>query len=104
MSESVYRVTEVIGVSAESWEAAARNAVETAAAPSVTCASPRRPDSTSRSRTARCRATAFASTSRSSTTPATDRGPRQVPGETRPFAIPRSCDEVMPFADEDTKA
>ena len=30
MSESVYRVTEVIGVSAESWEAAARNAVETA--------------------------------------------------------------------------
>ena len=31
MSDSVYRVTEVIGVSAESWEAAARNAVETAA-------------------------------------------------------------------------
>jgi dodecin len=31
MSESVYRVTEVIGVSAESWEAAARTAVETAA-------------------------------------------------------------------------
>ena len=31
MSESVYRVTEVIGVSGESWEAAARNAVETAA-------------------------------------------------------------------------
>ena len=31
MSESVYRVTEVIGVSDESWEAAARNAVETAA-------------------------------------------------------------------------
>jgi flavin-binding protein dodecin len=31
MSESVYRVTEVIGTSAESWEAAARNAVETAA-------------------------------------------------------------------------
>jgi flavin-binding protein dodecin len=30
MSESVYRVTEVIGVSSESWEAAARNAVETA--------------------------------------------------------------------------
>jgi flavin-binding protein dodecin len=29
--ESVYRVTEVIGVSDESWEAAARNAVETAA-------------------------------------------------------------------------
>jgi len=28
---SVYRVTEVIGVSDESWEAAARNAVETAA-------------------------------------------------------------------------
>lgn len=28
--ESVYRVTEVIGVSSESWEAAARNAVETA--------------------------------------------------------------------------
>ena len=31
MSEGVYRVTEVIGVSSESWEAAARNAVETAA-------------------------------------------------------------------------
>jgi flavin-binding protein dodecin len=31
MAESVYRVTEVIGVSADSWEAAARNAVETAA-------------------------------------------------------------------------
>jgi flavin-binding protein dodecin len=31
MSGSVYRVTEVIGVSDESWEAAARNAVETAA-------------------------------------------------------------------------
>ena len=30
MADSVYRVTEVIGVSAESWEAAARNAVETA--------------------------------------------------------------------------
>jgi flavin-binding protein dodecin len=28
--ESVYRVTEVIGVSSESWEAAARAAVETA--------------------------------------------------------------------------
>jgi dodecin len=31
MSESVYRVTEVIGTSSESWEAAARSAVETAA-------------------------------------------------------------------------
>jgi flavin-binding protein dodecin len=31
MADSVYRVTEVIGVSGESWEAAARNAVETAA-------------------------------------------------------------------------
>ena len=31
MAESVYRVTEVIGVSSESWEAAARHAVETAA-------------------------------------------------------------------------
>ncbi|HEY7732463.1 MAG TPA: dodecin family protein [Gaiellaceae bacterium] len=31
MSESVYRVTEVIGASEESWEAAAKNAVETAA-------------------------------------------------------------------------
>jgi hypothetical protein len=29
---SVYRVTEVIGTSTESWEAAARSAVETAAA------------------------------------------------------------------------
>ena len=31
MADSVYRVTEVIGVSNESWEAAASNAVETAA-------------------------------------------------------------------------
>ena len=31
LAESVYRVTEVIGVSSESWEAAARAAVETAA-------------------------------------------------------------------------
>lgn len=31
MADSVYRVTDVIAVSAESWEAAARSAVETAA-------------------------------------------------------------------------
>jgi dodecin len=31
MADSVYRVTEVIGVSTESWEAAAASAVETAA-------------------------------------------------------------------------
>jgi dodecin len=31
MADSVYRVTEVIGVSSESWDAAARNAVVTAA-------------------------------------------------------------------------
>jgi flavin-binding protein dodecin len=31
MADSVYRVTEVIGVSSESWEDAARNAVQTAA-------------------------------------------------------------------------
>jgi dodecin len=30
MAESVYRVTDVIGVSSDSWEAAAANAVETA--------------------------------------------------------------------------
>jgi flavin-binding protein dodecin len=30
MSDSVYRVTELVGVSTESWEAAARNAIETA--------------------------------------------------------------------------
>ena len=30
MADSVYRVTEVIGTSPESWEAAAKNAVETA--------------------------------------------------------------------------
>ena len=32
MADSVYRVTEVIGVSSESWEDAARKAVTTAAA------------------------------------------------------------------------
>lgn len=31
MAESVYRVTEVVGVSSDSWEQAARNAVETVA-------------------------------------------------------------------------
>ncbi len=31
MADSVYRVTEVIGVSTDSWDAAARTAVETAA-------------------------------------------------------------------------
>lgn len=31
MADSVYRVTEVIGTSSESWEAAAQNAVNTAA-------------------------------------------------------------------------
>jgi flavin-binding protein dodecin len=31
MADSVYRVTEVIGVSSESWDGAARAAVETAA-------------------------------------------------------------------------
>ena len=31
MPDRVYRVTEVIGVSEKSWDAAARNAVETAA-------------------------------------------------------------------------
>ena len=30
MAESVYRVTEVVGVSADSWEQAAKNAVEAA--------------------------------------------------------------------------
>ena len=30
MADSVYRVTEVVGTSSESWEAAARTAVETA--------------------------------------------------------------------------
>jgi flavin-binding protein dodecin len=30
MADSVYRVTEVIGTSSDSWEQAARNAVETA--------------------------------------------------------------------------
>jgi flavin-binding protein dodecin len=30
MAESVYRVTELVGTSTESWEDAARNAVETA--------------------------------------------------------------------------
>jgi flavin-binding protein dodecin len=31
MADSVYRVTEVIGTSTDSWEAAVKNAVETAA-------------------------------------------------------------------------
>jgi dodecin len=31
MADSVYRVTQVIGTSSDTWESAARNAVETAA-------------------------------------------------------------------------
>ena len=31
MEESVYRVTELVGVSSQSWDQAARNAIETAA-------------------------------------------------------------------------
>ena len=31
MAESVYRVTQLVGVSSDSWEAAASNAIETAA-------------------------------------------------------------------------
>lgn len=31
MSESVYKIIELVGTSSESWEAAAKNAVETAA-------------------------------------------------------------------------
>ena len=31
MAESLYRVTELVGVSSDSWEAAASNAIETAA-------------------------------------------------------------------------
>ena len=30
MAESIYRVTEIVGTSSESWETAARNAIETA--------------------------------------------------------------------------
>jgi flavin-binding protein dodecin len=52
MADSVYRVTEVIGVSGESWEAAARAAVETAAKSVRAFASPKCSDRTSRSRTA----------------------------------------------------
>ena len=41
MAESVYRVTEVVGVSSESWEVAAQVAVETAAKRCGILASPR---------------------------------------------------------------
>ena len=53
MAESVYRVTELVGVSSESWEAAARNAIETAAKSCGTSVSARLTASMSRSRTAR---------------------------------------------------
>ena len=42
----VYRVTEIIGTSKVSWEAAAKNAVETASSRCATCASPRSASST----------------------------------------------------------
>ena len=41
MADSVYRVTEVIGVSSESWEAAARNAIEVAGKSVRDCGSQR---------------------------------------------------------------
>jgi flavin-binding protein dodecin len=41
MADSVYRVTDVIGTSPDSWEAAARGAVERRPEPSAACASPR---------------------------------------------------------------
>ena len=41
MSNSVYRVTEVIGVSTESWEAAARPPWRQPPRPFATCGSPR---------------------------------------------------------------
>ncbi len=53
MAESVYRVTELVGVSTESWEAAASGAVETAGKSLRDLASARFSASTSRSRTAR---------------------------------------------------
>ena len=40
-TESVYRVTEVIGTSAQSWEDAAKAAVKTAQARCVICALPK---------------------------------------------------------------
>jgi flavin-binding protein dodecin len=41
MSDSVYRVTQVIGVSPDSWEAATRNAVERPPARFAACGSQR---------------------------------------------------------------
>ena len=58
MADSVYRVTEVIGVSSESWEAAARNAVETAAGSGSGSTSARAPRWTSTSPVARISADA----------------------------------------------
>ena len=72
--DSVYRVTEVIGTSSDSWEAAANSAVETAARTVRDLRVAERHASTSRSRTARSRATASGSTS-SSTSPATSSRP-----------------------------
>ena len=73
MADSVYRVTEVIGVSSESWEAAARSAVETAAKSvrDLRVAEVVREDVTIEN--GRQRATASGWRSRSSTTPATER-------------------------------
>ena len=72
MSGGVYRVTEVIGTSPESWEAAARNAVETAGNTirDLRVAEATRFDVTSR--TARWPSIGCGSTSRSSTKPGTD--------------------------------
>jgi dodecin len=69
MADSVYRVTEVVGVSSESWEAAARTAVETAAKSvrELRVAEVVRQDLTIQE--GGCCTTASGSASRSSTTP-----------------------------------
>ena len=69
MSDSVYRVTEIIGTSSDSWEAAgAERRCDRRAYDCAICASRKPRASTSRSKTGRSPTTAFASTSRSSTT------------------------------------
>ena len=91
MTDSVYRVTEVIGTSSESWEAAAANAVATAAGSVRDLRVAEVIGRTSRSRTVRSRATGYGSASRSSTRAATEPG--------RPFVrttVPPGCAAAPP--------
>ena len=84
MADSVYRVTDVIGVSSESWERPLEMLSRPRPTPSVTCAWPKSCGRTSSSRTGRYLGIGFAWRCRSSTTQATDAARHAVRREGQP--------------------